>query len=1292
MILVREINNVWDPDSRTCVEVRPHEGWTAEDYRPDTCPPGASYVIFNGRVLRDEQIALALPRDGDELIYVRETGHFAFAVLIPAIWASLPAIVQFLVIAVALQGLSFLVQLLLTPGTGGEADTVNSFQPIHNTTQDGTTIPVVMGEHRQGGHLISYHTRTTKNGDTRIWALYAVSEGRIEALQGVTGGTAGEEDNIKWNDARINGIEIDDNPIINFRGVRVHFRAGEIGQSAIPGFQATHSTQAVNLPLVQPLDAQGGAAGGPGPWANYVTASEVDAAELKFRHPNGLFSTTSQGTLDGYQVVYEIRYRPVGGAAWTYIKDQAANPDVDDYVHSATPGIPIEVRRRIASEFFSAFRVEFTERGKYEIECRKHNSALKNVAVRTGAGRQTFPVTYEWQLVPDGDRFGDKPPKRNNAIELQAVDEILDEKITHAGLALVAVTAIATEQLSGLLPNITFPIKGVWCHVWDGVDPVAPVFAMKWTRNPAWHALEWCLNERWGGGKFWGVADMQLEDFKSWADHNDALVSDGAAGQHARCEHGRVFDQQMDVWKGLIEICQTARAMPLMFGGRVGIKVEKTRSRVQLFTMGNIVRDSFKVRYLNPKKQPNAVEVQYRDRDTNWVNGTELVEDAQATTDGEKQRIKTLSLYGIDRRAQANREAYLAMSLLRGATRVIEFDAGLDAVALQPGDRFGFSHDLVSWGEGGRAMVGGSLTTVVLDRPVTIAAGSYEVLVRHGDDTIETRTVASAPGSYARGATLSVTAGFDSVPAEGEVYTVGPNASVVRDYIAGEITTTPDLRRHVVGVTYPGDAVYTLADGFVLGTGPPILNYLPTTSTIPPAVVGIVALERERVGNDGSLHAGIEAFWNWADGMGQRLATVYVRESVERDWTTVGTTEETSFFLSDLVPGTLYELAVCATALSGARCDPHDSPKATVRFSGKGAALVVPTGFQALRAAEVLQAAWDDPGLDEAGQSLALALRHYELRRGSDWRAALKVAETTHEAATIDNWAPVRQHLLLRAVDKTTQTLSGTAVAYLDLAPPTGANVVLDHDAVLTGWPSAAKIVVSVAANGRLQLIAGQRAGFYFSDRFDLGESREWDIRAACDIVQQQLGFTGTAKRLPISGIVEGPFLVGQQVDGLTSGALGIVRREAHLGATQLILDGVTGTFQAAERVGVANGAEAVCGGVAAALVGTDAELAARDFGGPFDVDKLTDTLALNGPIRSRFALVYSDDAFNLSVEHVTQFMRVKARYLYFIVYLASDDPVNWGALCESCRVVVSKPAAVPVGIPNGQGGMLWAA
>ena len=79
-------------------------------------------------------------------------------------------------------------------------------------------------------------------------------------------------------------------------------------------------------------------------------------------------------------------------------------------------------------------------------------------------------------------------------------------------------------------------------------------------------------------------------------------------------------------WKAISDVCKTANATPIRVGGRVGVKVEKIRDRVQVFGEGNIIENTFVSKWQNPFKEANCLAVQFRDKNNNWFVEVERAE------------------------------------------------------------------------------------------------------------------------------------------------------------------------------------------------------------------------------------------------------------------------------------------------------------------------------------------------------------------------------------------------------------------------------------------------------------------------------------------------------------------------------------------------------------------------------------------------------------------------------------------------------------------------------------------
>ena len=116
-----------------------------------------------------------------------------------------------------------------------------------------------------------------------------------------------------------------------------------------------------------------------------------------------------------------------------------------------------------------------------------------------------------------------------NVSEWEDVTLILDQDFEHPGIAKLAISIDADDQVTNSRPDVSVLVKGVKVPVWANADADYPVFTNTWTRNPAWIALYILTEEEVGLGGIWDRhKDIDLTAWKAWADYCDEGVEDAA--------------------------------------------------------------------------------------------------------------------------------------------------------------------------------------------------------------------------------------------------------------------------------------------------------------------------------------------------------------------------------------------------------------------------------------------------------------------------------------------------------------------------------------------------------------------------------------------------------------------------------------------------------------------------------------------------------------------------------------------------------------------------------------------
>jgi predicted phage tail protein len=245
--------------------------------------------------------------------------------------------------------------------------------------------------------------------------------------------------------------------------------------------------------------------------------------------------------------------------------------------------------------------------------------------------------------------------------------------------------------------------------------------------NPAIVCWDIMTNPVYGGGIPYSVMDAQA--FKEWADYCNELVPDGAGGTMYRSTFGGVFDTSGNVWDAVGKVARLGRAVVVRTGLNYTVITDKPSSPVQLFTVGNMIRGSFRELWLSMSDRANSVDISFFDMELGKPRPI-TVQDEAAINNGDPVRsAPAIQLFGCTSEAQAWREGWYLIQANKHLRRAVQWESNVEAIACRVGQVVKVQHDLTEWGEGGK-LEGGDTTTLRLDREVTIdPAKQYRVLV-----------------------------------------------------------------------------------------------------------------------------------------------------------------------------------------------------------------------------------------------------------------------------------------------------------------------------------------------------------------------------------------------------------------------------------------------------------------------------------------------------------------------------------------------------------------------------------
>lgn len=825
-----------------------------------------------------------------------------------------------------------------------------------NAVTEGGVVPILYGTHRVVPPLIGKYIEVS--GDSQyLNLLFCVADHAVDA---------------------VTDIRINDNPVEYYAGVTVETRLGSDSQTVIPYFADTRTDVGVSAKLssewvtreTEGNTVEGLAIGLLMPrglfYANAKGELEAfsiqidieirrkgDAAWTRVQEYNLTEVTVttprwSAGYWQGRQYAYytkegvQVEY-PESLSAW----------QLQGFIQAVSvPGTWIEIAQgstapadhtegdayRQPGETWSdidAPRVAYAWRWREDAAetVMAPGTVLNDYVTITGARAETIRKTYTRDDLTAGAyeirvKHHGITPQSGTRYGCDAYFEYFTESVyddfAYPGTALLAVRALATDQLSGSMPTVSCKVARATVPVWTGA-----AYENKSAANPAWACWD-ILHD----GAYGGAVDRDrivYADFSVWAAWCDA--------QGYTCN--LYLDSVMSLRKALDAVGPLGRAAVIQMGSKFTCIVDKPEDLpVQrfLFTAGNIVADSFSEEWLPLEDRANVIEVTYFDAELDYERQIVEVRAGDYGTVSQEVKKTAITLYGCTSRTQA---LYYGKYLLNGNRYLCltaGWDADVDALACMPGDVVEVAHDVPQWGYSGR-VVAAAANSVTLDRSVTMEAGtSYVITIQHlDDDTRETLSVTTVPGTTA---VLALPVAWSSIPAKYALYSFGETDRVSKLFRVSRITRSQDLRRRVTAIEH-------VPEVYIDGVDIPAPE---TASDLAPVRV-LMANEIVTPAPDGSIVSTVCVSW-----IGAALSyDVHYRVQGTPAWSLVAHTDRTSCDIPGLAAGVTYDIAVVPGGSS-----PEGTPYVTITPTGQPAWEVpAPTGLAYSMTDGALTLAWD---------------------------------------------------------------------------------------------------------------------------------------------------------------------------------------------------------------------------------------------------------------------------------------------------------------------------------------------
>ncbi|MDP2929790.1 MAG: phage tail protein, partial [Candidatus Omnitrophota bacterium] len=613
------------------------------------------------------------------------------------------------------------------------------------------------------------------------------------------------------------------------------------------------------------------------------------------------------------------------------------------------------------------------------------------------------PGQYDIKVTRTSEDSQLSPLKQGDLAWVQ-VDEIKTDDHAYPNTALLGVEALADDQLSGAMPNFTCIVKGRKVGIPNILNDTTPVdwedyywnnenneyrllvddtplswdgttYVDKWSANPIWCMKDLLLNKRYGLGEFIDSEVLDDELFLEMSRYCEEKVPDGLGGYEKRFSLDVVIDSSAKALDVISQLSASFRGLPFYSEGIVKLRIDKNEDPVQLFTMGNIIKDSFSESWKSIKEVPNVIEVQYLDKDKDYKQEVIAYVDEAALTSGDPMRKKQVRIF-TTHVSQAIREARYALKIAKYINRVVSFKAGIDAIACQAGDVISISHDVPQWGFSGRTLEGSTTIKVVVDQNILVEDGkSYKIMVQFKDDTIEERLVTNTPGVTDE---ITVSSPFSQVPALYDKYAFGETNKVKKDFRIISMAKNDKNEVEIQAVEHNAnvydDSAITL----------PVDNYSMLDLTIP-SVTDLKLTERLIKLLDGTIENCIDV---WFDIPKQNnfirrfsKAKVYLSDD-NSTWKLRGETNDRVFnIIGDIVDGATYYVKVVTVTEDNEGGSFVDSPSDQITIVGKSAPPSDVSSFLVNQSRDRHYFGWTE--IDDVD------VLSYEIRWGADWDSGI---------------------------------------------------------------------------------------------------------------------------------------------------------------------------------------------------------------------------------------------------------------------------------------------------------------
>jgi hypothetical protein len=533
----------------------------------------------------------------------------------------------------------------------------------------------------------------------------------------------------------------------------------------------------------------------------------------------------------------------------------------------------------------------------------------------------------------DGPRYG-------TDVYWEYFQEVVYDDFSYPGTALLSISILATDQLSGGIPKVDVLISRDYVSVYV---PSTQSYVDKLSNNPAWACYDMLHNSIYGAAI--PHERINYDAFSEWASYCD---SEGFTVNI-------YFDSFVSLRQALNVISINGRASVVQLGSKWTVIMDKPGSTpVQgfLFGMGNIEKDSYTEEWIPMEDRADAIEITYFDADLDYSRQALELHTSDYDTTTREVKKSSITLYGCTNRSIAIRHGKYLLNCTRLITLKNTWSADVDALACITGDIVEISHDIPQFGYSGR-IVSATSNTVTLDRDVTLyPSTNYVIVVRHQDDDEREEQAIEVVLSEITTNVLTLTSTWTTVPTQHTNYSFGELNEATKLMRIVRISKDGQVRVKIEAVEYLDEVFVDTA------TVPAI--------TSPSDLALTTGLQANEVYKGGSTTCvaltwrGVAILWN-----------IWIRRGANGNWVFLGETRSPYYEIQGLDYGIEYYFAVSHTT------SPDDGEIDNLTLTGKTSLpgdVGVVTGF-----------GLEDGALFEWSEVTDFDLKGYHVRHGIHW-------------------------------------------------------------------------------------------------------------------------------------------------------------------------------------------------------------------------------------------------------------------------------------------------------------------